>query len=87
MALVVAKSAGRPFDVYGGEAVVRAEGDANFEMEVARALETQQFQLHLQPQVELPSRRVVGAEALLLGARRWPGGYAAWKSCVVERSA
>jgi len=48
--------------------VVRAEGDANFEMEVARALEAQQFQLYLQPQVELPSRRVVGAEALL----RWP---------------
>ncbi len=69
MALVVAKSAGRPFDVYGGEAVVRAEGDANFEMEVARALETQQFQLHLQPQVELPSRRVIGAEALLRWAR------------------
>ncbi len=67
-ALVVARASGRPFDVYGGEVVVRAEGDANFEMEVARALEAQQFQLYLQPQVELPSRRVVGAEALL----RWP---------------
>lgn len=66
-ALVVAKSSGRPFDIYGGEVVVRAEGDANFEMEVARALEAQHFQLYLQPQVELPSRRIVGAEALL----RW----------------
>jgi EAL domain-containing protein (putative c-di-GMP-specific phosphodiesterase class I) len=34
---------------------------------VARALEARQFQLFLQPQVELPSRRLVGAEALL----RW----------------
>ncbi len=66
-ALVVAKGGGRPFDAYGGEVVVRAEGDANFEMEVARALEAQQFQLFLQPQVALPSRRMIGAEALL----RW----------------
>ena len=34
---------------------------------MARALEARQFQLFLQPQVELPSRRLVGAEALL----RW----------------
>ncbi|GLT22355.1 hypothetical protein GCM10007933_18140 [Zoogloea oryzae] len=68
-ALVVARSTGQPFDVYGGEVVVRAEDDANFEMEVARALEAQHFQLYLQPQVELPSRRVVGAEALLRWAR------------------
>ncbi len=66
-ALVVAKASGRPFDIYGGEIVVKAEGDAMFETEVARALESQQFQLYLQPQVALPSRRVVGAEALL----RW----------------
>jgi len=66
-ALVVAKAGGRPCDVYGGEVAVLAEGDANFEMEIAHALEAQQFQLYLQPQVALPSRRVVGAEALL----RW----------------
>ena len=68
-ALVVARSTGQPCDVYGGEVVVRAENDANFEMEVARALEAQHFQLYLQPQVELPSRRVVGAEALLRWSR------------------
>ena len=66
-ALVVAKAGGRPFDLYGGEIAARAEGEAAFETEVARALESQQFQLYLQPQVALPSRRVVGAEALL----RW----------------
>ena len=66
-ALVVAKAGGRPFDLYGGEIAVKAEGEAVFETEVARALESQQFQLYLQPQVALPSRRVVGAEALL----RW----------------
>lgn len=68
-ALLAARSTGQPFDVYGGEVVVRAEDDANFETEVAHALEAQQFQLFLQPQVELPSRRVVGAEALLRWSR------------------
>ena len=35
----MAKASGRPFDIYGGEIVVKAEGDAMFETEVARALD------------------------------------------------
>lgn len=68
-ALVVAKASGRLFDVYCADVAVTAERDAWFEQAVARALEAQQFEVWLQPQVELPSRRVVGAEALL----RWRG--------------
>lgn len=67
-ALVVARASGRLFDVYCADVAASAENDAGFEREVAWAMESQQFQLYLQPQVELPSRRVVGAEALL----RWP---------------
>ena len=66
-ALVVAKASGRLFDVYCADVAAKARLDASFETEVAQALEARQFQLHLQPQVELPSRRLVGAEALL----RW----------------
>lgn len=73
-ALVAAKSEGRPFALFSDDVAARAMGDAGFESEVARALESRQFQLFLQPQVELPSRRLVGAEALL----RWQrdGAYA-----------
>jgi len=66
-ALVVAKASGRLFDVYCADVAAKARLDASFETEVAQALEARQFQLHLQPQVELPSRRLVGAEAVL----RW----------------
>jgi diguanylate cyclase len=66
-ALVVAKASGRLFDVYCADVAAQARMDASFETEVALALEARQFELHLQPQVELPSRRLLGAEALL----RW----------------
>ncbi|MBK6654188.1 bifunctional diguanylate cyclase/phosphodiesterase [Zoogloea sp.] len=66
-ALIAAKTSGKAFDHYSADSAACGHGDAGFESEVARALEARQFQLFLQPQVELPSRRLVGAEALL----RW----------------
>ncbi len=66
-ALAAAKTAGRAFDHFSSDLAARGQSDAGFESEVARALESRQFQIFLQPQVELPSRRLVGAEALL----RW----------------
>lgn len=67
MAVNVARRSGQLFDVYCQDVARQADGDAHFETEVARAFEARQFQLYLQPQVALPSRRPVGAEALL----RW----------------
>ncbi|MBS0348507.1 MAG: GGDEF domain-containing protein [Proteobacteria bacterium] len=67
MAVNVARRSGQLFDVYCPDVARQADGDAHFETEVARAFEARQFQLYLQPQVALPSRRPVGAEALL----RW----------------
>ncbi len=72
-ALVAAKASGRAFDLYCSDTAARSHGDAGFESEVARALETRQFQLYLQPQVALPSRRLVGAEALLRWRREGQG--------------
>lgn len=70
VAVNVARRSGQIFDVYCPELTRQADGDAHFETEVARAFEARQFQLYLQPQVALPSRRLVGAEALL----RWTDG-------------
>ncbi|WP_079434121.1 bifunctional diguanylate cyclase/phosphodiesterase [Zoogloea sp. LCSB751] len=70
MAVNVARRSGQLFDVYCPDVARQADGDAHFETEVARAFEARQFQLYLQPQVALPSRRPVGAEALL----RWIDG-------------
>ncbi|RTL37471.1 MAG: GGDEF domain-containing protein [Rhodocyclaceae bacterium] len=67
MAVNVARRSGQLFDVYCPDVTRRADRDAHFETEVARAFEARQFRLYLQPQVVLPSRRPVGAEALL----RW----------------
>lgn len=67
LALVAARTSGCGFGLYSADAAERGQGDGSFESEVARALEARQFQLYLQPQVELPSRRPIGAEALL----RW----------------
>ena len=66
-ALMVAKGSGRLFDVYCADLAERAQADAELETDVVRAFEARQFELFLQPQVSLPSRRLVGAEALL----RW----------------
>jgi EAL domain-containing protein (putative c-di-GMP-specific phosphodiesterase class I)/GGDEF domain-containing protein len=67
VAVNVARRSGQLFDVYCPDVARQADGDARFETEVARAFEARQFGLYLQPQVALPSRRPVGAEALL----RW----------------
>lgn len=67
VAVNVARRSGQLFDVYCPDVACQADGDAHFETAVAQAFEARQFQLYLQPQVALPSRRPVGAEALL----RW----------------
>lgn len=70
MAVSVARRSGQLFDVYCPDVTRQVDRDAHFETEVARAFEARQFRLDLQPQVVLPSRRLVGAEALL----RWTDG-------------
>jgi diguanylate cyclase (GGDEF)-like protein len=66
-ALVVAKMSDRLFDVYCADVGQQAQADADMESEVLQAFEACEFELFLQPQVALPSRRPVAAEALL----RW----------------
>ncbi|MDL2356683.1 MAG: EAL domain-containing protein, partial [Pseudomonadota bacterium] len=67
-AMYVAKSQGRGnFQFYSPAMNAATHERLMMENRIWRALGQQQFELHLQPQVQLDSGRVVGAEALL----RW----------------
>ncbi|RYC33379.1 GGDEF and EAL domain-containing protein [Lichenibacterium minor] len=68
LALQQAKMAGgRRFEVFEPQLGERAEERHRIEGELRGALERGEFELHVQPQVQLPGGGLVGAEALL----RW----------------
>jgi diguanylate cyclase (GGDEF)-like protein/PAS domain S-box-containing protein len=59
--------AGNRFCFYAADMHARARQQAQLDVELRKALEEQQFMLYYQPQIDLRSGRVIGAEALL----RW----------------
>jgi len=71
-ALKRAKSTAERFLFYAPHINSRVAEQVELEGQLRRAVERQEFVLHYQPKIELASRRIVGAEALI----RWqqPGG-------------
>lgn len=68
MALFDAKAQGRAcFQFHTPAQSEEARERAALEVDLRRAVERGEFELHFQPKVDMPTRRVVGAEALL----RW----------------
>ena len=66
-ALDKAKSGGHPYLFFATEMAQRVAGKLALENQLQQALEKDEFVLHYQPKVELETRRIVGAEALI----RW----------------
>jgi diguanylate cyclase (GGDEF)-like protein len=67
-AMYLAKGQGRnKYQFFAAEINNRLEARRILERELVQALEREEFELHFQPQIELASRRIGGAEALL----RW----------------
>ncbi|WP_151634155.1 EAL domain-containing protein [Noviherbaspirillum aerium] len=58
---------GNAFQFYSAEMSVRALERASLERALRRALERNEFELFYQPKVDVPSGRIIGAEALI----RW----------------
>jgi diguanylate cyclase (GGDEF)-like protein/PAS domain S-box-containing protein len=71
-ALKRAKATGERFLFYAPHINARVAEQVELESKLQRALERDEFVLHYQPKVDLATRRIVGAEALI----RWqePGG-------------
>jgi diguanylate cyclase (GGDEF)-like protein/PAS domain S-box-containing protein len=68
MAMYRAKNSGRnQVAVYAQDQEQKQERRLGMENELRRAIERQEFRLHYQPQLELATGRIIGAEALL----RW----------------
>jgi diguanylate cyclase (GGDEF)-like protein len=68
MALFEAKAQGRAcFQFHTPEQGEQARERVALEADLRRALERGEFELHFQPKIDMPTRRVIGAEALL----RW----------------
>jgi EAL domain-containing protein (putative c-di-GMP-specific phosphodiesterase class I)/GGDEF domain-containing protein len=68
----VAKQTGLRQLFHSAEMTGRSRADLELEMQVVKAFENNEFVLYLQPQLDLPRRRCVGAESLL----RWQGNRA-----------
>jgi diguanylate cyclase (GGDEF)-like protein/PAS domain S-box-containing protein len=68
IAMYRAKSEGRNvYRAFSQEMMTAAQGDISLEAELRRALLNKEFELFYQPQIDLRSNRIIGAEALI----RW----------------
>jgi diguanylate cyclase (GGDEF)-like protein/PAS domain S-box-containing protein len=68
IAMYAAKKAGRGrYEIFRGEMAREVGATLGLEYEIRHGLENNEFQLHYQPEIEIESRAIVGAEALL----RW----------------
>jgi diguanylate cyclase (GGDEF)-like protein len=77
MAMYQAKDRGRNDHAFYGESMaIRALGRLELEGELRRAIETEAFELHYQPKMDLSRGCIVGLEALL----RWPHRERGWIS-------
>ena len=75
MAMYEAKDQGRnTYAFYGESLSLRSLGRLTLESDLRRALDTQEFQLHYQPKLDLGSGRIIGVEALI----RWPHAERGW---------
>lgn len=75
LAMYRAKAAGRNnFQFFSGTMKIQSINRLDIENELRKAIETEQFELHYQPKVDLHTWQIVGAEALL----RWDHPERGW---------